>query len=149
MNVTGSFSTTATVAGLRSLTSAPDLLEAVPTLRDVRAVAPGVVHTVFSPVIALGRIPLATTITTVEDSEEGATLHVVGRRGVQSVDVDLVLCFSPAQDGTDVDWSAEVVVRGNAASVGQRVARDIATRAIGEVLRDAATAASTAVVAAR
>lgn len=149
MNVTGSFTTTASVVGLRSLASAPDLLSAVPTLRDVHAGAPGVVQAIFSPVIALGRIPLVTTITTVEDGDDGASLHVVGRRGVQSVDVVLTLRFGSADEGTVVDWSAEVVVRGNMASVGQRVARDIAGRAIGQVLADAATAAASGVVGAR
>jgi len=148
MNVTGSFTTTTPVAALRALSATPELLDRVSTLREVRASAPGVLHAVFSPVIALGRIPLATTITTVAETDAGVTLHVVGRRGVQSVDVELALEFVPADQGTTVRWFAEVVVRGNAASVGQRVARDIAERAIGQVLTEAAAAAGAAADAA-
>jgi carbon monoxide dehydrogenase subunit G len=149
MNVTGSFTTATPVAGLRALASAPAVLEQVSTLREVRADGVGVVRAVFSPVIALGRIPLTTAITTVEETDGGAALHVVGRRGVQSVDVRLALEFVPADEGTTVRWEAEVVVRGNAASVGQRVARDIARRAIGQVLAEAAGVAGTTAAAVR
>lgn len=95
----------------------------------------------FSPITALGPIPLATTITTVSRSGSRAVLRVVGRRGVQSVTVDLELDVhddTGDTTGAVVSWSAEVVVRGSAASVGQRVARDIATRAISSVLAEAA-----------
>jgi carbon monoxide dehydrogenase subunit G len=141
MNITGAFTTATPVGGLRALGSRPELLEQVSTLRDVRAGGAAVVHAVFLPVIALGRIPLATTITTLEESETGARLRVTGRRGVQLVDVDLRLEFAAERDRTTVTWQAEVVVRGNAASVGQRVARDIAARAIGDVLAEAAAVA--------
>lgn len=141
MNITGSFQTTTAVAGLRALAATPVVLEKVSTLRDVHAVAPGVVQAVFSPVISLGRIPLATTITMVDDTDSAAVLRVIGRRGVQSVDVGLQLQFTPTGAGTSVTWVADVVVRGNAASVGQRVARDIAARAIGSVLAEAAAVA--------
>ncbi len=141
MNITGAFTTATPVGGLRALGSRAELLEQVSTLRDVRAGGADVVHAVFLPVIALGRIPLATTITTLEESETGARLRVTGRRGVQLVDVDLRLEFAAERDRTTVTWQAEVVVRGNAASVGQRVARDIAARAIGDVLAEAAAVA--------
>ncbi len=146
MNVSGEFTTATPVADLRALGSKPDMLERVSTLRDVRSGAEGVVHAVFTPVIALGQIPLATTITTVEENETGARLRVVGRRGTQLVDVDLRMSFTSTADGAaTVNWQADLVVRGNAASVGQRVARDLATRAIGSVLAEAAQVAGSAV----
>lgn len=142
MIVTGSFTTTTPVAQLRTVASRPEALERVSTLSSVSATGDGVVRAVFQPVIALGRIPLAATITRVRDSNSGATLRVIGRRGVQSVDVDLELRFQPGDGSTEVVWAADVVVRGNAASVGQRVAGDIAARAIGSVLAEVAAVAA-------
>lgn len=141
MNVRGSFTTATAVAELRALSTRTALLERVSTLSDVTSPGDGVVHAVFAPVVALGRIPLRTSITTVHDGEHGATLAVVGRRGHQSVDVRLELEYTEAGEGTTVAWSAEVVVRGNMASVGQRVAGDVATRAISSVLEEAAAVA--------
>lgn len=147
MNITGSFTTTTPVAALTKLGSTPEPLVGVSTLRDLRSGADGAVLATFSPVTALGRIPLATTITTVSRDGSRAVLRVVGRRGVQSVTVDLELEVGdpePGVAGSTVTWSATVVVRGTAASVGQRVARDIAARAIGSVLAEAADLAGTA-----
>lgn len=141
MIVCGSFPTTTPVEALRALSTSPELLEQVSTLSGVEAGPDGVLHTVFTPSISLGRIPLRTTITTLSADDRGAQLRVVGRRGVQGVDVLLDLTFTPVDAGIEVSWSADVVVRGNAASVGQRVARDLATRAIGKVLAEAAQVA--------
>jgi len=146
VNVAGEFTTATPIAGLRALGAKPDVLERVSTLRDVRTGAGGVVHAVFTPSISLGQIPLATTITTLEEDETGARLRVVGRRGTQLVDVDLRMDFKSTTDGvTVVNWNAGLIVRGNAASVGQRVARDITMRAIASVLAEAAQVAGSAV----
>lgn len=141
MNITGSFTTTTPVAALTELGSTPGPLVGVSTLSDLRPGADGAVLATFSPVTALGRIPLATTITTVSRDGSRAVLRVVGRHGVQTVTVDLELEVdepAPGGTGSTVTWSATLVVRGTAASVGQRVARDIAARAIGSVLAEAA-----------
>jgi len=145
VKITGSFTTTTPVAALTGLGSTPGPLVGVSTLSELRPGADGAVLATFSPVTALGPIPLATTITTVSRDGSRAVLRVVGRRGIQTVTVDLELEVDepvPGGPGSTVTWSATLVVRGTAASVGQRVARDIAARAIGSVLAEAADLAS-------
>ncbi|KAA1378148.1 SRPBCC domain-containing protein [Aeromicrobium fastidiosum] len=140
MMISGEFTARATVGELRSLSGSADVLASVSTLSEIRPVE-GMIRAVFSPTTALGRIPLRTTIETLVDTDAGARLRVRGSRAGHGVDVDLHLAFSPVPIGTVVSWTADLVVRGNAASVGQRVAGSVASHAIQDVLEQAASAA--------
>ena len=145
MRTSGAFTTAASAAQLRALFGSPTGLEAVPVLRDVTRRDPETLSMVFTPRISLGPIPMATTVRTVSDAAERVELAVNGQRGSQAVDVALVVELAAAQDGrpgTAVSWTADVVVRGVAASVGQRVGGDLATQAIGDLLASAADAAT-------
>jgi len=141
MRLTGEFTTAATPDALSRLMVDPGRLAGVDGLSQVEPAEADVLHAVFSPLTSLGRIPLRTVITRVSGDDEGASLHVVGSRGPQSIDVDLQLDFTTGSAGTRVAWVAEVVARGSVASVGQRVWADVATRAIGDVLAGAADVA--------
>lgn len=141
MNVSGEFVTTTSPAALVRLRRDPDRLACVPRLRDTKVSDDGSVRTVFTPVTPLGRVPLSTAIRVDHADDTGARLRVNASRGAQAVDVDLRLGFCEAGDATQVSWTAEVHVRGAAASVGQRVAADIARRAISDVLQSAADSA--------
>jgi len=55
--------------------------------------------------------------------------------------VALTIGYSPGEAGSRIAWSARVTVRGPLAAVGRRVVGDLATRAIGEVLEQAAAVA--------
>ena len=88
----------------------------------------------FSPVIGLGPIPFVTTAVTRAQAPRRVELGVNARHGLHAVDVELVVELDETVSGTSVVWLADVVVRGAAASVGQRVAKDLATKAIGDLL---------------
>ena len=140
MNIAGEFTTAASTASLGGLGSAGSLTR-VAQLRDVEADADGRVRAVFTPSTPLGPIPLATTIVIEHADDSGATLRVSTRRGAQTVDVDLRLAFDADDQGTRVSWDANVRLGGAGASVGQRVARDVAARAIAGALESAAAQA--------
>lgn len=144
MRIAGEFTTPTTPALLQGLACAPQVLTRVSTLQDVSLRADGSVSALFVPLTSLGRIPLRTVITPRETSADGARLHVVGRRANQLVTVDLTIAFAPTAAGTTVSWEGEVLVGGTAASVGQRVVGELATRAVGQVLEEAAGAATAA-----
>jgi carbon monoxide dehydrogenase subunit G len=142
MKVEGVFPTDATVAQLHALFASPASLETVPCLAEVVRTDSRTLRMVFTPRLALGPVPLATAVVTTGASAERVELKVCGRHGAQMVDVALVVCLAPTELGTTVSWTADVVVRGAAASVGQRVAGDLAARAIGDLLASAALAAT-------
>lgn len=151
MKLEGEFSTTTSIDRLLAGAGEPGVLAGVASLSDVERRPDGAIGAVFHPVTPLGRMSLRTVITrTEEDRTEGGTtavrLRVVGRRGVQAVDCDLCALLSVegtgAVGGTTVRWSADLVVRGNAASVGQRVAREVAARAVATVLQEVAAASA-------
>ncbi len=143
MRLSGAFTTAASGIQLRDLFDSPADLETVPTLRDVTRRDQDSLAMVFTPRTSLGPIPLATTVRKVFESDERMELAVNGQRGSQAVDVDLALSLAPAHEDpsrTAVSWTADVAVCGAAASVGQRVARDLAIHAIGDLLESAAKA---------
>lgn len=138
MNLTGEFTTVATATALTGLRDQGRLAK-VEGLSGVEIRSDDTIRATFRAVTPLGAIPLATTIVVDSVDEHGARLRVCGRRGAQSVDVDLRLTFEDADgNGTKVAWSADLRLGGAGASVGQRVARDVATRAIADVLQAAA-----------
>ncbi len=141
MNLSGEFTAAATPQALTGLLSDAGRLEGVGGLSSVSVSGADTLDCIFSPVTSLGRIPLRTTITTLSAAPDAAALRVVGVRGHQAVDADIALEFAPADSGTTVRWTADVVVRGGAASVGQRVWSELASRAIGDVLAAAASVA--------
>lgn len=141
MNISGQFTTESSIEALTGLSGRPESLISVSTLTDVRSGGDGQVHATFSPVTALGRFVLRTTITTVSRDASGARLHVVARSAGYRVTADIALAFAGDGGATAVTWDAEVGVHGTAASVGQRIARDIACRVIGEVLAEVADVA--------
>ncbi|TRW46581.1 CoxG family protein [Georgenia yuyongxinii] len=145
MRLDGTFDTPANPAALRRLATSPEVLAAVPTFTDVEA-GDGAIKAGFHPVIALGPIRFDTTITAGEVTDTSAVVGVVAQRGNNAVTADIQLTFEPTGDGARVAWQADVLVAGPAASVGQRVAGEIAHRAIDEVLRATARAAATAPV---
>ena len=141
MRTTGAFLTQASAGQLRTLLASPTGLETIATLRHVVRTGPETLSMLFTPVLALGPVPLETTVVTTYDSEQRVDLAVRGRRGSQVVDVTLVVELGESRDGTAVSWTADVAVRGVAASVGQRVAGDLAGQAISDVLKSSAEAA--------
>jgi carbon monoxide dehydrogenase subunit G len=142
MKIQGTFTTPASAAALRELFASPTALEQVPTLSDVERVSPEMLTMVFTPRLTLGPVPLATTVTTVSESADTVELTAVGSRGTQSVTVALAVTLDPTGGETSVAWTADVVVRGGVASVGQRVVGDLAGQAIGDLLAASASVAA-------
>ncbi|WP_017240872.1 SRPBCC domain-containing protein [Streptomyces sp. SS] len=142
MRIAGEFTTPSSGASLAGLTDRVDELTAVPTLDEVTNGPDGSVCALFSPVTPFGRLPLRTRIRTERADADGAVLAVHARRAQHAVDVTIELGFVPCDAGSRVTWSADLTVRGPAASVGQRVAREVAARAIAEVLQAAASLAT-------
>ena len=139
MNVAGEFTSPAPPAALATLATDRSRLGAVAVLRDL-VVDADTVRARFRPGSLFAGTTFDVAIRAGRVGPESAELHVVGRHGPHLVDVALRLGFVPAGSGSRVTWSAEVAVRGPMASVGQRVIRDLATRAIDEVLQQAAAA---------
>lgn len=142
MKINGQFLAPVSPASLLALREGTSGLAAVGSLRDVRRDDTGVVRALFTPPHTVVPIPLQVAITLERAAAEGVVLRVHGRRGPHAVDVTLTVDFgSGGAEGTRVTWAADLTIRGPAAGVGQRVARDLATAAIGDVLRQAAAAA--------
>ena len=142
MKINGQFNTSASIAQLRALQGQPAALANVATLRDVSVAGGGVIEALFTPKTSFGRLPIAVRITPEPTGDNGGELRVHGRRGQHVIDVDIRLSFAGNGTATAVSWDADVVVRGPAASVGQRVARDLTRQAIADVLQAAAAAAT-------
>jgi carbon monoxide dehydrogenase subunit G len=138
MRLTGRFTTTAGVAALTAIRAKPEKLSGVPTLHDIHLGADGAVHALFTPATSFGRFPIAVRIVPEATSDDGVQLRVHGRYGQSVVDVRIDLAFEAGDAGPVVNWDADLIVRGPAASIGQRVARDVAGRAIADVLESAA-----------
>ncbi|MGW4213655.1 SRPBCC domain-containing protein [Lentzea sp. NPDC004789] len=141
MMLTGRFETSAAATALLALHGGVDALAAVPTLRDVRLDGSGNVRAVFTPRSTFVPMPFSITVAVQQAGAEGAVLSVHGTRGPTAVDVVLVLGFTPCPQGTYVSWAADVAVRGPAATVGQRVVRDLVSSALEEILHDTAAVA--------
>jgi carbon monoxide dehydrogenase subunit G (CoxG) len=141
MKINGHFVTPVSPAALLALRDGPGTWAEVGSLSDVRRDGAGVFRAVFTPPHAVVPIPLQVTITVQRAAADGALLHVHGRRGPHAVDVALTVDFSDEPGGTRVSWAADLAIRGPAAGVGQRVARDLASAAISDVLHQAAAAA--------
>lgn len=141
MKVLGEFTTKSRVSALHDMRDRTDRLAGVPTLSDVTPAPGQSVRALFSPATPFGQIPIAVHIVPRETNGGDVRLRVHGRRGPHALDVELELRLTPLASGTCVNWRADIAVRGPAASVGQRVAIDVATRAIGEVLAAAADCA--------
>jgi Carbon monoxide dehydrogenase subunit G (CoxG) len=141
MKINGQFVTPISPASLLALRDGPGSWAAVGSLRDVRRDDAGAFRAVFTPPHAVVPIPLQVTITVQRATADGALLHVHGRRGPHAVDVALTVDLSDEPGGTRVSWAADLAIRGPAAGVGQRVARDLASAAISDVLHQAAAAA--------
>lgn len=142
MRVHGSFTTLAAPADLRAtVTSAAELAQ-VPTLHDIELIGPDRFAMVFTPQLTMGPVPLATLVTKTSDRGDQVEFDVVGSRAGQSVAVVLVLTMRESEGATTVNWTADVVVRGSVASIGQRVIGHLATRAIDDVLVGIASVAA-------
>ncbi|MEW2113682.1 SRPBCC domain-containing protein [Streptomyces sp. NPDC005474] len=142
MRLTGEFTTPAPPVALAALGHDRQALQAVPAFHALSVDEDGTVVTVFTPTTPLGRLPLSTRIQTREASAQGAVLRVTAWRAQHAVDATIELRFVADGPGSRVLWEAELTVRGPAASVGQRVAREVATRAIGQTLQSAAALAA-------
>lgn len=142
MKVLGEFTTKSGVDALRSLRDRIDRLAQVPSLSEVRSAPGQSVRAMFSPATPFGQMPITVHIIPMETNGQDVRLDVHGRRGPHTLDVEIALTFASLVSGTHVKWLADIAVRGPAASVGQRVATDIAQRAIGEVLAAAADLAT-------
>ncbi|WP_433286423.1 SRPBCC domain-containing protein [Pseudonocardia sp. CA-142604] len=141
MKVGGQFTVASSVGALRVLETQPEKLAGVASLSDVVSTPDGGFTALFTPATPFGRQPIATRVATERADERGAALRVHGRRGPHVIDVELTISFVEASEGTIVGWEADVWVRGPAASVGQRVALDVARRAIGDLLVSSAACA--------
>jgi carbon monoxide dehydrogenase subunit G len=140
IRVAGEFTTPITPADLMARNRQPDFLAAVPTLRQVTVDDEGRIQAQFTPRTPLGRMPLATTITTRNADERSTEVRVRAHRGQHTVDVDLQIEFDRSDAITRVSWTAQVRLGGTAASVGQRVGPSLAYSAIDEVLQQLAQA---------
>lgn len=141
MRVEGQFTTAASIETLRGLQARPERLGTVPTLDGVEPQSDGSLTALFTPATPFGRAPMAVRISTEQAHADGTRLRVNGRRGPHTVDVLLTVNAEQGAAGTAVRWAADVTVRGPGVSVGQRVAEDVARRAIGDVLVSAAECA--------
>jgi Carbon monoxide dehydrogenase subunit G (CoxG) len=141
MKINGQFVTPVSPASLLALQDGQGSWAEVGSLSNVRRDDAGVFRAVFTPPHAVVPIPLQITITVQRAAADGALLHVHGRRGPHAVDVALTVDLSDDPGGTRVSWAADLAIRGPAAGVGQRVARDLASAAISDVIHQAAAAA--------
>lgn len=141
MNIAGTITSAATPAQLHGLGSDRDRLGRVAVLRDLVMDGDGLVRGRFTPTSVIAGTTFDVVIRTGRVDAESAQLSVSGRHGPHRIDVALIIGFAPTGAGSEVSWSADVVVRGPLASVGQRVVGDLAARAIGEVLEQAAVVA--------
>ncbi|MFE4196984.1 CoxG family protein [Paenarthrobacter sp. NPDC056912] len=142
MKLDGTFDTSASPGTLRSLAASPAVLAGVPSFREVEVSEDGSLRLEYYPVISLGPVRFTVTITIGIVTDSSAAIVVRAMRGNNIVEADLLLTFQTADGGSRVRWEAEVLLGGTAASVGQRVGAEIIARAIGDVLQEAATAAS-------
>lgn len=138
MRIEGAFTTRATGDQMRELLGSAERVNEVPALTDVVRIDPRTLAMVYSPRLVMGPVPLSTTIETVSESDERVDLLVTASRGAQAIEVALALRLEAADARSTVSWVADVAVRGNIASVGQRVARDLIARAIDDILTEAA-----------
>jgi carbon monoxide dehydrogenase subunit G len=141
VKVDGEFSSPAAPTALRTLGTDRDRLGDVRALSDLEVDGDGAIRGRFAPQSLFAGTTFDVVIRTVRVDGESAELHVSGRHGPHLVDVTLKIGFAAAGTGTRVTWSADVTARGPLASIGQRVLRDLAARAIGEVLHQAAAVA--------
>lgn len=141
MKLSGDFTTSSTVEALQALEGRADRLATVPTLSEVGPGPDSSIEALFSPKTPFGRTPIAVRIVPQDTNADGARLQVRGRHGPNAFDVRIALAFAPGASGTQVSWRADLDVRGPAASIAQRVAADVAHRAIGDVLSSAADCA--------
>ena len=141
MKAGGQFTVASSVGALRVLETQPEKLAGVASLSDVVSMPDGGFTALFTPTTPFGRQPIVARVVTERADERGVALRVHGRRGPHVIDVELTISLVEASEGTVVSWEADVWVRGPAASVGQRVALDVARRAIGDLLVSAAMCA--------
>lgn len=141
MNIAGTINSSATPAQLHGLGSDRDRLGRVGVLSDLVIDGDGLVRGRFTPTSVISGTTFDVVIRTGRVDAASAQLAVSGSHGPHRVDVALTIAYAPTGGGSQVSWSAEVVVRGPLASVGQRVVGDLATRAVGEVLEQAAAVA--------
>lgn len=141
MKISGQFVTPTAADALRKLGEDDHKLSTVSGLQDVHTTGDGVIHAMYAPAALFVPSPFRVAIRTDRLDDNRAALRVHARLGPNAVDVQLTITFANTRKrpGTAVHWSADVAVRGPAASVGQRVTRDLATKALDEVLQ--ATAA--------
>ncbi|GAA3485570.1 SRPBCC domain-containing protein [Streptomyces yanii] len=142
MKLIGEFTTPTPSTALTALGDNKPALQAVPAFRSLSVSEDGTIVTVFTPVTPFGRMTLNTLIRTEEISAHGAVLRVTAHRAQHAVDARIELRFAAEGSGSHVTWVADLAVLGPAASVGQRVAREVATRTIGETLQSAAALAA-------
>lgn len=140
IQVSGGFATPATPEELVAWQTQPLRLAAVDTLNDVTLDAAGRIHALFTPRTPLGRIPLRTVIVSEVAADGSATVTVNATRGAHTVDATLLITFDRRDGATQVTWAGEMHLGGAAASVGQRVATDLASTAIDQVLHQLAHA---------
>ena len=138
MNIAGTISSPATPADLHALGSDRDRLSRVRVLSDLEIDGDKFIRGRFTPTSVIAGTTFDVVIRTGRVDADSAQLEVSGSHGPHRVDVAISIAYAPAGAGSQVTWSADVAVRGPLASVGQRVVGELATRAIGEVLEQAA-----------
>lgn len=137
--ITGTFSPPPGTVTLPALTGSVEALSRLPALHHVEAVDGGQLRAVFTPDTPFGRVPFQLRIVVDHADGRRAALRVHGRRGPHVVDVELTAELAAGAESTELHWTADVAVRGPAASAGRRVALDVAGRAIGDAVRAVAS----------
>ncbi|WP_131103701.1 SRPBCC family protein [Ornithinimicrobium sufpigmenti] len=129
------------------------LERSLPGAQSLREVEPGrFAMTVVAGVAAIKGSYDGFATFSQEQEPESFVLSLTGSGGPGTVDADVHVRLSPAEDGgTDLDWTADAVVGGPVGGVGQRmlsgVAKRLATQFFNNIDKDLAAGGSEAAAA--
>jgi carbon monoxide dehydrogenase subunit G len=142
MILEGEFTTTASRKQLVAALAEPIRLRDVPSLDELHAAPNGGINTLYAAATGLGTIPIRLRLSVIERGPGGAVVLVQGTAVAFVIDATVDLAFAESNNATLVRWRADLVVRGLAAAITQRVSADIASDQIGKLLAAAAGAAA-------
>ena len=122
------------VTAWRAFHDAGVLERSLPGAQSLREVGPGRYDmTVSAGVAAIRGTYDGQAVFSEEKEPESFVLSLSGAGGPGTVNADVHVQLSPAQDGgTDLDWTADAVVGGAVGGVGQRMLSSVARRLAGQ-----------------
>lgn len=105
------------------------LERSIPGAQSLRETGPGRYAMTVSAGVAAIRGTYDGQATFSQESEpESFVLSLSGAGGPGTVDADVHVRLSPADDGTDLEWTADATVGGPVGGVGQRMLSSVAKR---------------------